>query len=99
MNWSKTTAIGTAILALVGVGGVLYSIRESDITRMEKHIEQEGHPRLVEQVKHTRELLEQRMENLEKMVKGMSDNLNEVSKTVSDIRACMHRIEARQDKK
>lgn len=96
MNWNKTTAISTLILAVIGFGVAIYNIREADIARMDKHIAAEGHPRLVEQVKYTRELLEQRVANMERMLKDTMIELKELRADMKDIRACMHRIEARQ---
>lgn len=93
MNANKITAICTAILALIASGVALYNIREADLARFEKHEAQEGHPRLVEQSKMTRELLEQRIGNIEDTMKSMVAEMKEIKSEVKEIRACMHRIE------
>lgn len=98
MNANKITAIGTAFMAIVAAIVLLWNIRQGDLEEFERHVDLDGHPRLVEQAKHTRELLEQRMSSLDASLQSMLAEFKEMKIEMKEIRACMHRIEKQQAK-
>lgn len=98
MNANKITALFTALMAVIAAIVLAWNIREGDLEEFEKHIESEGHPRLVEQVKYTRELLEQRMTSMDASMQGMLAEFKEMKIEIKEIRSCMHRLEKQQAK-
>lgn len=100
MNSAKMTALATLALFIFavigGLSGWLYMVREADISRMNEHIAQEGHPRLVEKAKGTRELLEVKIKSLEDTMAEMKKAIDSIQQNIVDIRACMHRMERRE---
>lgn len=98
MNANKLTAIGTAILAIIGFFTIGYQFHKDGMRKIDEHSALEGHPKLVSQNIATRELLDEKIKNIESTMASMLLEIKEMKAEMKEMRACMHRIELGQSK-